>query len=163
MAGRANQILFDCSWPSQEGGSPCKASSEGDHQDMVPLADPTVAVGFIEGNRDGGGGGVAVAVEIDLEAVHTNAKSLRKRLNNAGVCLVWDDEADVFRPKSRLFQNVNRALAHDANRDFEDLIALHLNFMHGALDLFERMRIGFGLTGHAKDTRFPTIRAEHAV
>src|SRR5690606_36662174 len=100
--------VIGASLPFQQGSCPRQAAAESDKQNEVPGLDSSIAVRFVEGDRNGRGRGIPVAVQVDLEFVHADAEALRERFDNPCICLMGDHKRYVVSGVAGLFQYLDR-------------------------------------------------------
>ncbi len=109
--------------PAAQASPPPKATKTR----LSPSLKVTGGLGFAEGDRDGGGGGVAVAVEIDPDLVTGEIEAAGGGVDDAEIGLVRDEHVDVGEAQTGLLDGLGGGVAHDANGELEDLVAVHLH------------------------------------
>src|SRR5258706_5253649 len=103
--------------PSQQHRAPGEASAEGGEEDEVAGVQAAQRDRLGERDVDGGGAGVAVAVDVDERAVHRQPQSLGRRLDDAQVRLMRDEQVHVARGEAVAFEQLYGAVAEQPDRD----------------------------------------------
>ena len=142
------------------GGTPCETGTEGDHEDDVALLGAAGTHGFIQRDGYGGGGGVAVFVNVHKYALRGDAEALCYGVDDAKVCLMRDDEADVLRFDAGAVNEGKGGVLHVCYGVAEDFVSAHGKGVELFLDVLLRGGDGGAAAGHHEKVGKGTIGAD---
>ncbi len=130
--------------PAHDPRAPHEARAEGGQRDRVTRVQPPVALGLAQRQRDRRRRRVGDAVDVQRDALAGEAELGRRRLDDARVGLVGDEQVDVVDADARPVERGPRRLHHPGDGVAVDLAALHAQ---GALVDLGVEQVGLGAVG----------------
>ena len=97
---------------ANEGGPPREATTEGDEHDERSRADPAAGLRFGEPDGDRRRRGVAVFLYVHEDLLERHVDPFCRRLDDAGIGLVGDEEIDVVAGVAGLAQHDLGGVSH---------------------------------------------------
>src|SRR5690242_18636287 len=81
--------------PFQDRARPGEPAAENNHQNVIAALDPAAAIRFIECDRYSRSGRIPVTIQIHKHLVPRNVEPIGDRLDDAQICLMWNDTGYV--------------------------------------------------------------------
>jgi len=105
------------------------------------------ACASLERDRDRRRRGVPVAIDVHEHLLHRDVRVLRRRLDDADVRLMRDEQIDVGRGELRPIERAVRRIGHRAHRILEDLASRHRDEVRALGEDLVGHRAGAGALG----------------
>src|SRR4030095_3977698 len=112
--------------PTNHCTAPGNAATKGCHHYDVSFTDATGCYTLVKSNRDRGRRSIAVNSDVRIDLRHVNVQTIGNCFCDSLICLVWNEQVNVFCFQSSTIQHIARNLCHRTNRNFEQLVAPHL-------------------------------------
>src|SRR5205823_4991872 len=112
---------------AQHHRRPSKAGAERDEQHGHAILDPTILERLVERDWYGGRGGVPISVHVHVDLFHRDIGVLRRRLDDAHVRLMRDEQIDVLTGELGAVEGAIAGVGHGADRVLEDFATSHLH------------------------------------
>lgn len=113
--------------PLHDSRSPGQPTAEAAEQHPVAAANPAFPIRFVQRQRHAAGRSVPVAIQVDDHPVALEAEPVDGGVDDAGVCLVEDDQVQVVGAQPCVMQDVEAGVDQHADRPLEDGPALHVD------------------------------------
>src|SRR5438105_5022268 len=93
--------------PFDHGCRAGQACSECHKEEVVTWPHAPFVYSLTQRNGYGGRRGITVPVNVHVDLVGVQSKALGNRIDDAGVCLVWDEQGYILVGQSRFFQRLD--------------------------------------------------------